>query len=102
MRVLDNVLEKVCSQFHKVPESIVKKIVEAYQKELLESMLENGHTYVTPEIRVDIVPITPRRYVLRGQEYTSVRMYKLKASVVDNEFYDKLASEYDKLRDDFE
>lgn len=94
--------ESVCERFQKVPTELVESVIKAYQEEVLNTLLEQGHTWVTPEIRIDVVPITPRRYVLRNQEYHSVRRYKLKASITDSDFFDKLSDEFDQLRDDLD
>ena len=59
-----------------------------------------GHLYITPEIKLEIVPITPRRYVLRGVEYKSIRLYKIKVTIVDDNFYKRIADEYDMFRED--
>ena len=77
-------------------------MIQAYHKSLIETLIENGHVYITPELRIDIVPITPRRYVLRGQEYRSVRLYKLKSTISDDNLYEKIAQEYNLFREDLE
>lgn len=100
MKTLNESIQKVISKFNKVPPNAIEKIIKEYQKAQMKTLLEYGHLMITPEIRVDIVPITPRRYVLRGQEYKSARLYKLKSSIVSDEFYDKIAKEYDRFRED--
>lgn len=102
MRTLKEITDAVCSKFPKANPKAVDAIIKEYQKAQCKSLIDNGHIYITPEIKLEIIPITPRRYVLRGKEYKSIRLYKLKATIVDDNFYKQLSSEYDQFRDDIE
>lgn len=94
----DKVLEADILRSHNVPPKLINKIIDLYQDALIETLLENGHLYITQDFRVDIVATQPRRYVLRGQEYSSNRVYKLKASIGDP-IYEKIREMYDQFRE---
>lgn len=100
MRTLKEIKEKVYKKFSKINPKALENVINVYQKAQMEALIENGHIYITPEIKLEIIPITPRRYVLRGKEYKSMRLYKLKATIVSDDFYKNIADEYDQFRDD--
>ena len=96
--VTKKIISKVCDRFPKIPPNIIQAIITKYNEESIAFMLENGYTNYTEQIRLDIVPITKRRYVLRGIEYESQRLYKLKATLGE-ELYNEIAKEYEKFRE---
>lgn len=99
MRTLQESINKVHARFPKVNPKNIDLIIEEYQKSLLKTLLENGHVYVTPDIKLEVIFITPRRYVLRGKDYKSVRLYKIKSTVSDD-LYKKISDAYDAFRED--
>lgn len=100
MKTLKESIEKVYDKFPKVNKKAIDAIIKEYQESQLDTLVKFGHLYITPEIKLEIVPITPRRYVLRGVEYKSIRLYKIKVTIVDDNFYKRIADEYDMFRED--
>lgn len=92
------IMQGVLEKYPKTNPKVIEQLIKVYNRELMKSLLDNGYTYVSDCIRLEIVPITKRRYVLRGTEYTSQKLYKIKATMDDN-FYDKLYEEYNKFRE---
>ena len=102
MKTLKESIQRTVNKFRKIPPHATERIIEEYQKSMLDTLIDNGHVYITPEIRIEVVPITPRRYVLRGAEYHSVRLYKLKATISEDSVYERISGAYDALREDLE
>lgn len=97
----ENVTKSDTAKLHNVSPEAAQAIIEEYQREFLACMLTNGYALMTENLRVEIVPIQPRKYVLKGKEYLSTRVYKLKASMGDP-IYDKIRDKFDPFRDDLE
>lgn len=93
---VDKVISKLESEGISLPSETVSHIVDLYKDSLIETMIENGHTYVNDDIKLEIVSIQPRRYVLRGIEYSSTRTYKVKANIGEP-VYKKISEFYDSV-----
>lgn len=102
MKTLKESIENVYEKFPRVNKKAIDAIIKEYQKSELDTLIKYGHLYITPSIKLEIVPITPRRYVLRNVEYKSVKLYKIKVTIVDDNFYKSIADEYDAFREDLE
>lgn len=84
-----------------VPEDVTQKIIASYQKNFIHSLVKNGYALMTEDMRVEVVPIQRRKYVLKGKHYSSTRVYKVKATIGDP-IYNKIRDKFDLFRDDLE
>lgn len=98
MNDLKKVIDATCKRCPKIPDNVIASIINTYIEESTKYLMENGYTQFTSDIRIDIVPITKRRYILRGVEYESQRMYKIKATLGER-LYDRIYKEYNKFRE---
>lgn len=100
MKTLNESQEKVISKLRSTGSTLsdedIISVINTYRESLIETMVENGHTYVTNDVRLEIVKIQPRRYVLRGVEYNSMRTYKIKADM-GNATYKKVEDFYNSI-----
>lgn len=97
--LLDKVAEGKTSSKYDMDPDIVRELLDEFQDEFIESLLLNGYALLTPDLRIDVVPIQHRKYVLKGKEYRSTRIYKLKASMGEP-VYERICGRYDQFRDD--
>lgn len=95
---LKKVIAATCKRYPKIPDNVVSSIINTYIEESTKYLMENGYTQFTPDIRADVVPITKRRYILRGVEYESQRMYKIKATLGEK-LYNRISKEYSQFRE---
>lgn len=75
----------------------IETALSNYQDILVDTLINNGYVYIAPEFKLEVVSTKPRRYILRGQEYTSHRLYKVKATIGDV-IYKKISNVYDQFR----
>jgi hypothetical protein len=89
------------AQEHDISPEAVQGIIDEYQEGFIQCMLLNGYALMTEHLRVEVVPIQRRNYVLKGKTYNSTRVYKLKASMGDP-IYNRICARWDAFRDDLE
>lgn len=99
--ILEKVQKGETAKAHDLPPEAVAGVISEYQQEIIDSLILNGYVQITNEIRIEIVPIRHRKYVLKGQEYRSNRIYKLKAGMGDK-IYNRIAERYNQFREDLE
>lgn len=97
MRCLETLYEQLAEKWGCSVEE-AKKRSEQYSETLVEFLVQNGYVQINEDLRLEVIPIQPRHYVLKGNKYNSSRSYKLKASM-GNPIYDKVVERYDQFRE---
>lgn len=99
--LMENLKTGTTAKDNNLSPEVVEALISEFNEGIVDSMLLNGYVCVNEDLRIEIVPIQPRKYVLKGQEYKSTRVYKLKASMGDG-IYNRICERYDQFRDDLE
>lgn len=95
-RLIDSVVSDPSLQNIGLRREAVEKILSLYNKSVVDFLVGEGFVEVEDVFRLDIVKTQPRVHVLRGKEYKSTRVYKLKATMSDD-VYERVVESLDLL-----
>lgn len=80
----------------RISEKELEKFIEEYHDSVFSVLLNNGYVRLSEDMRIVLVKLKDRHYVLRGNSYVNQRKYKLKLKT-SREMYDKIEEAYSLL-----
>lgn len=101
MRTTQEVLDRLCKESsviksRRMTSKEVATLIADYHKAVLSVLLDNGYVMISENLRIAIVRLKDRQYVLRGNSYTNHRKFKLKMTPY-SEIYNKIEEYYTSL-----
>lgn len=97
----ESVMNGPAAKKHNLSPEAVADVIADYQEAFIQSMIANGYSLMTEDMRIEVVPIQRRNYVLKGKTYSSTRIYKIKATIGDP-IYNRICDKFDQFRDDLD
>lgn len=79
-------------------EDTLKRIIDVYYDNFLDTLVDCGKVDYQDKFRVSIYALTPRIHVLRGKAYDSTKRYKLKLSI-DSTIHNRISEVYDEYKE---